>query len=268
MVTELAIECHDVCAWYGTREVLHGVNWTVPRGSLVAVLGPNGSGKSTFLRVLAGMHPKWSGQVRVEGREVGRMSVRERARWLAYLPQTHRVRFPFTVREVVLSGRTGRFRWRPSSRDWELVDQVLSQTGLHELADRSYTDLSGGEQQRVLIARLLAQQAPVLLLDEPTAHLDLHRQCQFMAMLQDWCRRGHTVVVVVHDPNLAFAWADDWLALRDGVPYCSGEPLWAHNALRGLYPAELRHLPMGERAAVVPSDSLAPWGRPKCLGNP
>lgn len=256
----VAIEFRGLRARYGTREALCGVDGEIRAGRLTALLGPNGSGKTTLLRALAGLHPPAGGEIRLNGLDGTAMTARERARHVAYLPQQHRAVFPLTVREAVLTGRAGRFGWRPAPRDWAVVDRVLREVGLEPLADRPYTEVSGGEQQRVLIARLLAQEAPILLLDEPTAHLDLHRQCELMAALRRWCRGGRTVLVVLHDPNIAFAWADDWLALREGARYRPAAALWTEAALRELYPAEFRHLPVGARAAVVPSDRVAPWG--------
>jgi len=260
----LDIEVCQLCAAHGPREVLHDLTFAIRPARLTALIGPNGSGKTTLLRVLAGLQPVRSGRVTVGGRDAARLPDRERARLIGYLPQQHRAVFPLTVRDVVLTGRIGLAGWRPSPADELAAEEAIRELGLAGLAARPYTTLSGGEQQRVMIARLLAQRPPVMLLDEPVAHLDLHHQTELMRRLRAWCEAGHTVVVVVHDPNLAFAWADDLVALRDGRKFDppAGGPLWSAEALRELFPALLDVAPVGARAAVLPPAAEAPWGRP------
>lgn len=259
----IGIEVQRLCASHGAREVLHGLTFAIRPASLTALLGPNGGGKTTLLRVLAGLHPPAAGEIRIAGQHLSARPPREQARLIGYLPQQHRAVFPFTVRDVVLTGRIGLSGWRPSSADERAADEAIVEMGLEALADRPYTAISGGEQQRVMIARLLAQRPPVMLLDEPTAHLDLHRQNDLLRRLRNWRDAGHTVVAVLHDPNLAFAWADDLIALREGRLFqpSDGGPLWSAVALHELFPAPLHVAPVGARAAVLPSAAHAPWGR-------
>ncbi|MCX7819837.1 MAG: ABC transporter ATP-binding protein [Kiritimatiellae bacterium] len=268
-VPTVSIEVRQLRAAYRTHDVLRDLTLEIRAGRLTAVLGPNGGGKTTLLRVLAGLHPPASGVVRLGGRDLRELPTRERARLVGYLPQQHRAVFPLTVRDVVLSGRVGLGGWRPSPADEHAADEAIAELGLTELSARPYTALSGGEQQRVMIARLLAQRPPVLLLDEPTAHLDLHRQTELMRRMRAWRDAGHTVVAVLHDPNLAFAWADDLVALRDGtLLVCSDPPLWTAARLRELFPAPLDVVRVGERGAVLPSVAVAPWGRPSVPAEP
>ncbi len=258
-----AIEVRALRAGYRGRNVLCGVDLDIRPGRLTAVLGPNGGGKSTLLRVLAGLLPYTHGSIRIAGREWRSVPARTRAEWVGFLPQEHRAIFPFAVRDVVLTGRAGRTGWRPGLRDLEAAERAMAEMDLVALADRPYTELSGGERQRVLIARVLAQEPRMLLFDEPTAHLDVLRQMELLRVARRWIRGGGTALCVLHDPNLAFAWADDILPLRDGAVCLpeSGEPAWSEGFLRRLYGFELRTLPVGARAAAVPSDRAAPWGR-------
>jgi len=210
---------------YGATEVLHGVDVTVRPGRIVGVIGPNGSGKSTLLRVLAGVQLPSAGEVRVDGRPVRRG--RELARRLAAVFQSESVPFPFTVRELVTLGR---FPHAPAGLGWQhldhaAVDRVLRQLELTELAERRFDELSGGEQKRVLLARALAQEPEFLLLDEPTAALDLHHQVALLEVLSELrATRNLGLVAVLHDLNLVAQFCDEVVLLDHGRVRSVGTP--------------------------------------------
>lgn len=219
----VVVELAGVSAGYrsseGRRPVLEGVDLRVSRGELLAVLGPNGSGKTTLLRVLAGTLQAASGTVHLFGRPLERWSRAEIARRVAVLPQSLDLPAGFSVAEVVAMGRIpharGAFGAGPD--DERAVEIALRDAGASELARRPVTELSGGERQRVLIAMALAQEPALLLLDEPTLHLDLAHQLELVRALQRLRRARHVAVVaVLHDLNLAAAYADRSVLLDGG----------------------------------------------------
>ena len=209
------------------RPVLHGVDLRAAAGRLTCLLGPNGSGKTTLLRCLLGASAPTSGEVLLDGRPVGEYSRRRLARVMAYVPQFPTSAFAFSVREIVLTGRyahTGPLGLA-GRRDRAVAEQALKMTDTLTLADRTLDELSGGEAQRVMIARALAQQPQVLLLDEPTSHLDVRNQLVIYRMMvrlaHDW---PMAVVCVSHDVNLAGRFADDLVLMRAGRVAAAGPP--------------------------------------------
>lgn len=186
--------------------VAQDVTLRVARGEMVGLLGPNGAGKSTLLRIASGALQPQRGHALIDGRDVRRMSAEELARRVAMMPQDFAVQFNYTVRQIVELGRTpylgswGTLR----ARDRVVVDEALAESGLEDLAERVFADLSGGERQRTLVALALAQQSPLLLLDEPTAHLDIRYQIEALELLRRLNQqRGLTVIATLHDLNLA-----------------------------------------------------------------
>jgi iron complex transport system ATP-binding protein len=211
------------CA-YGRRPVLRGVDCRVAPGELVAVLGPNGAGKSTLIKAIAHLMRPSAGRVRIDGHDVGAMGRRQRARRLAYVPQRS-FPVPVRVRDAVLLGRTPYFQLGPSRRDVEIAEHILVELGLGPLAERRTHQLSGGELQLVVVARALAQQPRVLLLDEPINHLDVKNRLDVLAVVRSMTRRlAMRSLIVIHDLNTALQFADGFLLLRDGRVVASGGP--------------------------------------------
>ena len=203
------IEAQDIAVELGGRRVLDGISLAVPRGQLVAVLGPNGAGKTTLLRALAGLLP-YQGRVSIAGQDLARISPMERARAVAYLPQGHQADWPLAARDVVAIGRMphGGGPGHLGARDAAAVDGALAAADARHLADRPVTGLSGGERARVMLARALAVQAPVLLADEPVAALDPGHQLAVMDLLRQAAAGGGTVVACLHDLTMAARFAD------------------------------------------------------------
>lgn len=212
---------------YDGHEVLHGLDLQVASGEMVGLLGPNGSGKSTLLRVLAGLLAPASGQIHLSDRPLRQLSSRERARRVALVPQSVLIPFAFPVSDVVAMGRHPHLGLlgAPTPRDFEIIHQALQETDCAHLQDRLVTELSGGELQRVIIARALAQQATLLLLDEPTAHLDINHQLEIARLLGRLNReQGLTVLWVSHDLNLAAEFCQRLVMLHDGRVTADGTP--------------------------------------------
>lgn len=221
------MEAQALHAGYGSKEVLTDVSATLVEGEFVGLIGPNGCGKSTLLRVLTLALPARRGRVLIDGQPIGRLSRLELARRVAFVPQQEPATFDFTVREVVLMGRYPH-RGRglgDTEADFALVRQTLAETDLLALADRPITRLSGGEHRRVLMARALVQQTPLLLLDEPTAHLDPTHQVELMQRVQDLTRqRNIGVLAALHDLNQAAEYCDRLILMAAGSILAVGTP--------------------------------------------
>jgi iron complex transport system ATP-binding protein len=199
------------------------VNLDLTPGSITALLGPNGSGKSTLLKTLSKTLAPLKGTVTVSGKSVLKLSYRDLARKIAFVPQEEYVPFRFLVRDVVLMGRMPHTdALLDSSDDLNAADEALSMAGCEDLADRAITELSGGEKQRVLVARALAQQAPILLLDEPTSHMDIGHQVAIVRLLRKLAREGYTILAAVHDLNLAALLAENAALLHGGAVTLQG----------------------------------------------
>jgi iron complex transport system ATP-binding protein len=213
----MAITVKDLSFGYGENTLLHHLDFLVPPGEFTVVLGKNGSGKSTLLRLIAGFIQPKSGSIKVFGTDVNRLSVAERAKRIGFLSQSHYPVFPFTVEEVVLTGRAAYVFSTPTSKDREKAENAIRRVGIEDLRKRPYTELSGGERQLVLIARVLAQEPKILLLDEPLSNLDLSNQAKILNLLKVLVGLDLTVVAVLHDPNVAFRYGDHFIFLKNGA---------------------------------------------------
>ncbi|MFQ6097614.1 MAG: heme ABC transporter ATP-binding protein [Armatimonadota bacterium] len=248
----------DLVIHYGSVPALEGVSLEVQPGDLVGVIGPNGAGKSTLLKAIARVIRPDRGCVLLDGEDVLRRDTREVARSMAVVPQSSPISFDFTVLEVVLMGRSphlGRFQTE-SERDLAIARRAMERTDCADLADRSITQVSGGEKQRVIIAKALAQEPSVLLLDEPTMALDINHQVEILDLVRHLNRTENvTVLAVLHDLNLASQYCDYLVALREGVLFGIGTPeevITAEN-IRALYGAQV-HVhphPISGRPQVV-----------------
>jgi len=212
-----SVELHGASVRIGKTTLLHPIDLHVPAGQWLSIIGPNGAGKSTLLRALVGAE-KSSGQVLVDGVPVSDMSRQQRAQTIAWVPQNPVIPTGFLVNDYVLLGRTPHRHLLAAERtqDFAVVQQVLDDLDLTAFAGREVASLSGGERQRVVIARALAQQAPVLLLDEPTTALDLGHQQDVLLLLNRLRKAGHTIISTMHDLTLAGQFADELVLLSQG----------------------------------------------------
>lgn len=225
---KLPLEARDLRAAYDGQDVLHDLTLAVLPGQVLGVIGPNGAGKTTLLRALAGLLAPSRGAVLVGGRDVTALGDRERARALGLVPQIETQAWPVTVYRLVSMGRAAHRGWLMplTEDDHRVVDEALERMALSALRERPVTTLSGGERQRALIARALAQQPRVLLLDEPTAHLDLRYQATILALVRELVQSddGLAVVISLHDLNLAALFADRLALLAEGRLQRVGPP--------------------------------------------
>lgn len=213
---------------YGSVQVVRNVSLSVARGELFGILGPNGSGKSTLIKLISRVLIPGAGRIVLDGRELGRYRREEIARRIAVVPQETGIEMPFSVLEVVLMGRSphlGGFIFE-SQHDLAVARRAMEQTGIQNLAARAFHELSGGEKQRVVLARALAQEPEILLLDEPTAFLDIKHQVGVYDLIKELNRTtGLTVVSILHDLNLAALYCDRLALLWEGSLACLGTPV-------------------------------------------
>jgi iron complex transport system ATP-binding protein len=243
----------DISFAYNGHPVLEDVTFALDASRILCVLGVNGAGKSTLLKCLNRILKPRSGAVFVDGEDVLSMSRNNVARRMGYVPQRH-PETRLTVYEVVLMGRKPHIRWTTSGNDYAVVEKVIHQMGLEHLAMRPVTDLSGGEVQKVVIARALAQSPEVLLLDEPTSNLDLKNQLEVMTLIRRIVRsQGLSAVVAIHDLNIALRFGDDFLFLKDGGIHsaCGRDDLTAET-IRQVYGVEVTLTDVDGHAIVVP----------------
>lgn len=245
----MSLSVTDLTFRYGKRQILDDVTFEVASGAFCALLGPNGSGKSTLVKAVAGVHRPASGTILVDGTDTAGLGRRALAKVVGYVPQHGDAPFDLTVREAVVLGRTPHFGLAPTSRDWSIVDSAIDRMGLGDLADRNMSELSGGQAQRALIARALAQETRVLLLDEPTSALDLRYQIETLQLVRRITREeGISALIAIHDLNHAARYCDQVVVLHGGHILTDGTPQEALDAevLRQVYEVDVEvHLREG-----------------------
>jgi iron complex transport system ATP-binding protein len=249
-----AITVSNLSFSYNGSVVLNDLNIDIKPEKLTFILGQNGSGKSTFLKVIAGLLVSQKGVIKILGNDSDSLSFTDRSKFTGFLNQQHKAIFPFSVEDVVLTGRAGFIRYVPKEADKAASDSAMRKAGVLHLRNRNYTELSGGEQQMVMIARLLAQNPQILLLDEPTTHLDISNQSHVLSLLKQLVSEGMTIVAVMHDPNLAFLYGDDFLFMKNKKIIRADESLqaWDTDFLKTIYEGNIRAIPFNGRALLVP----------------
>ncbi|WP_370813557.1 ABC transporter ATP-binding protein [Butyricicoccus pullicaecorum] len=232
----MEIRTDDLHAMLGGTEILHGIDFTAGDRSLVGVIGPNGSGKSTLLKCIYRVLKPSEGAVFVDGQPLSEYRVRDSAKKIAVLAQHNFYNFEFTVQDVVLMGRAPHKRAleRDSAADFKIVHEAMERVGVAPLRDRLFSTLSGGEQQRVLLARALAQQTPCLILDEPTNHLDIKYQLELLDLVRSLDR---TVIAAIHDLNIAAMYCDTIFVMQSGCIVAAGAPrdVLTRSLIRSVY---------------------------------
>lgn len=224
--TQIALAAVNVGVTIGDKVILQDISLTIKPGEFVGIIGPNGAGKSTLLRGLRGMGAITSGAVRVFGQPVRTMGDKQLARMIAYMQQEVNLGFGFTALEVVMAGRYPHLKWwqNEQAEDYEIARKYMEFTGVEALAEKSVQQMSGGERQRVLLAKVLAQETPLIFLDEPTASLDLLYQEEIFRYCQSVCQAGKTVLIIAHDIKLAAKFCSRLVLLARGSVIADGAP--------------------------------------------
>ena len=247
-------------AGYGQSATIKNIHFTLREGQLLAVIGPNGSGKTTLIRAISQVLPYDNGQYHINGTNLKEANENNRARLMAVVPQSTYVPPSFRVREVVLMGRTPYMNWngKTSQEDEEFVQEAMEQTDVIKFENKLCGELSAGERQRVILARALAQNTPVLLMDEPTSHLDLRYQIEFLELTRTLgLNNGKTVLVAMHDLNLAARFGDLILAMENGRTAAFGtvEEILQADILSSIYglPIDVLQTPEKKYTLITPS---------------
>lgn len=218
----MKIQIDSLSFRYNSFPVLKDIVLNLDEGKVLGVIGPNGSGKSTLLKCIDRILKPETGSIYIDGKEINRLSMKDLARLIGYVPQREDNRFPVTVFDAVLMGRKPYLNWKPSRHDLEKVSDIIEMLNLKDIAMREIGAISGGQRQKVIIARAIAQEPGLLLLDEPTSFLDLRHQLEVMDLIKKLADNGTSSVVSVHDLNLAARYCDKLVLLNEGCVHAAG----------------------------------------------
>ncbi len=247
---DLLIRVDKASFAYGERTIFKDIDLDASRGEMCCLMGHNGCGKSTLLDCILGINRLQSGNIEIDGKSITGYKTTDLAKKISYVPQVHDRSFPYKVRQIVLMGRTAHIGGfgSPTEEDHEITRQVMKEIGIYHLADRPYTQISGGEMKMAMVARALVQDTPVIVMDEPTAHLDSYNELLFLETAVDLVRnRGKTIIMATHAPNHAFYLENQGIhvqvfAISGGTIYARGLPsqVFTEENLRNIYQIEGR----------------------------
>ncbi len=254
MINNSIISVDDLSFGYDQNSsILSNVVCDISANEFTVIMGKNGSGKSTLLRIMGGIIPYNYGTVKVKGAELKSLKLKEKSRIIGFLPQQHKPVFPFKVFEVVLTGRASYVSITPNKTDLYETERAIELTGISYLKNRIYTELSGGEQQLVMIARLLAQKPEILLLDEPVSHLDFNNQIKILKLIKELVSKNITVVAVLHDPNMAYQFGDRFIYVHDNMIHeVNNEKAWEHKLVTRIFSNDIQHVEHEGKIIFIP----------------
>lgn len=242
---------------YNGKSVLNDLNFKINEGEMVAILGPNGSGKSTLLKCIDHILRPKEGKIVINNKQLSTYSRNDLAKEIAYVPQSEGTPFPSTVYDTVLLGRKPHIEWKPLTKDKEIVSSILDKLELTAFTLRKINQLSGGQRQKVYLGRALAQKTPMLLLDEPTANLDPKYQLEVMGLLKQQAEKGVSILIAIHDINLAIKYCDKIILLKEGKIHAHGgiEVITKKN-LEEIYEIDLEILKHNGSIIVIPEKPI------------
>lgn len=270
---ELCVEHLSVSL--NNQPILHDISLTAKRGEFIGIIGPNGSGKTTFLKSLRGLYDFESGSVKLNGESIANSNDKKIAKLVAYMQQNINLNFGYTAKEIVMTARYPYLKWwqNESANDEQIVETIMKNVGIWHLRDRAVNELSGGERQRVFLAKALAQETELLLLDEPTAALDLVYADEIFRQARQYCEEGKTIFIVVHDLELAAKFCTRLLLISEGRLVADGQPkevLTAQNLKKAFHLASAVYEDpyfKQQRIFIFPNDAsnIEPYSRGKEL---
>ncbi|MBN2667008.1 MAG: ABC transporter ATP-binding protein [Bacteroidales bacterium] len=247
------IELNDIRFSYNSSSVIKGISHHFEKGSFTAILGPNGSGKTTLLKLLNNILKPQKGKILLSGKDIRNLSPRQLAKYIGYVPQFQSNMFPATVFDTVLLGRNPYIRWSPGEDDKRIASEILVRLHLDDIALKDINHLSGGQRQRVFIARALAQQPEVILLDEPTANLDIRYQHEVFDLLGKLSKSGITIIMAIHDLNQALNHCDGFVLMDDGVIAARGDKkIFSEEQLEKIYKVRIKIFREGDHTYILP----------------
>ncbi len=249
----MKIIIHDIEFSYNGIPVLKNVNNRFEKGDFVALVGPNGSGKSTLIKCLNGILKVQKGAVLIDNKVINLFTSNDLARKIAYVPQSENKNTVLTVFDTVLLGRKPFINWKPARRDLDKTAEIIKMLHLEHVAMKDFNKLSGGQQQTVLIARALAQEPEILLLDEPTANLDIKHQIEVLEILKSLSEKGITIIIALHDINTAVRYASKIMMLKEGKVFaCGGRETITEQNIERLYDIKVKIIKDGNHFFIVP----------------
>ncbi|MDK2821624.1 MAG: manganese/iron transport system ATP-binding protein [Clostridia bacterium] len=235
----MKLEIKNATCSYGYNTIFNDISFAVHSGEVLCLLGPNGSGKTTLLKAILGLLKLKQGDIYLNGKNINRWAQQDKAKVIGYIPQNHNPLFPYKVIDIVLMGRTAHLDIfsSPTKTDFEIALEALFTLNISHLRDRVYTEISGGERQLVLIARALAQQPDILIMDEPTSNLDFGNQHMVLSSIKGLVKQGLAVIMSSHFPDHALLYANKVLILEKGNKYKFGKPddILTENCIKNLY---------------------------------
>ncbi|MGM0601796.1 MAG: ABC transporter ATP-binding protein [Bacillota bacterium] len=242
---------------YDKEEILKDINFELKKGELLTLIGPNGSGKSTILKCINSYLKAKKGTVELFDKEINSYSREELARIIAYLPQKDSYNFPLNVFETVLMGRKPHSRWKIKEEDKKITAALISELGLEKIAFKNINNLSGGQQQKVFIARMMAQKPEIILLDEPTNNLDLRHQLEIFKLVEEQTEKGISAVITMHDLSLVSRYSDKIIMLREGKVFASGgKDILTEANIREVYGVQVSLRRHNGNMIIIPEDTV------------
>ena len=254
----IKISLDSVSFRYNHHPVLNDVSFKVKSGEFLGSIGPNGAGKTTILKLIQKILSPQTGDIHIGDQFLRNMHLNEISKTIGYIPQTELSQFPTTVFNTILMGRKPHFTWAPTKKDLEIVSAIILNLGLKDLSQRNINEMSGGQRQKVIIGRVFAQDPDILLLDEPTANLDLHHQLEILDLLKQMAQHGKTIIMAIHDMNLALKYCDKFLMVHNHQIFaCGGKEIFTRENIEHVFHVHITILHDEEGNIVLVPKSLS-----------